>query len=945
MSDTTDVTLTLRFAAEPSARRPYRNVGEMVRWWCDVTNTLTGEPYLGETLPAAGFWTPDAPADTSPAVPLDVHGDGTGTLWFDVPTDIAGPYTILLQIDAPTRKIIARSFDVAVEGGTGTVVPGTVVPWTSVHQTVSAWGASAARAEARAVVPGLATELAGPAGAAAGEAAALLAVAEPVQEAQAAATTAGEKLTAIIPLAQQVDAQHTEVLEAAQGVGADVQAAQDAANAAGAAQFNVAGAIAGAVIPAPDKPTLLTINTDPSTGQPLQDGRVAFIPTGPDAGLWLRSAGSWVFYTMTWGQFADALSRLVAQVDPQIGNRAFDIVPGDGRRLMVDDDGRVLDEWLPGARAIQQRLLATRGFETPEAVVTLLRALTERVGSETIDYGTTDEFVGLPAGRFYVIDDDGYVLWKREPSGPSYGQPLRTRQVISDLGTIGSLMLGRLRGGLGTDLEIVGADGSDEFAGIDTSKYPRALIDADGYVIWIAQPGGGGGGGGTEFDGILQADAVLPMGATTLRQVTKAAAAAKLPAGRVLFADQGDSRTAVGVEGNTAFNGRVNARGWQFWLGLASRGAMQVVGAYDFAVAGETTDQIRERHLANMALVPPGFTWGILGGVNDASTSIDSKANLEWMIQQNLDRGDQVFVLAELPANPASWDSVRIARHLSLHDWIMRKYRDVTGVRLSNPFPLLLDRSSAPAIAMKPEMTIDQLHQTPLAMKLVGDQLWEDLKDLARCPPKLLETNADRYDPTWNQNGNLIVNGMMEGISGALAGTATGLVADSWTLTGSAAMTSVVGSKVNADDGSTWQRIDFVGDIAGGDFSQTVTLLQVIDLSQIAVGDWIEVIAEIQVDAGNENAFGPELYLLDNNQVLNPRVATGFARPDQGLPPGPGIAWGGVFVTQPFKRTAGTNSQTDPAVTSLAVGVRVRFAESTHVAGGFRVATVSVKKI
>jgi len=125
-----------------------------------------------------------------------------------------------------------------------------------------------------------------------------------------------------------------------------------------------------------------------------------------------------------------------------------------------------------------------------------------------------------------------------------------------------------------------------------------------------------------------------------------------------------------------------------------------------------------------------------------------------------------------------------------------------------------------------------------------------------------LQSPADVYNATDNINGNILANGIMNGSGGTLAGSAAGVVADSWTLHQIAG--TVTGSKTTKalDNGTTYpvQTITLVA-------SSTAKLYQQLySPASLTVGDTVYMEAEVSV-TGATNLLECHIQLDDATVV------------------------------------------------------------------------------
>lgn len=516
------------------------------------------------------------------------------------------------------------------------------------------------------------------------------------------------------------------------------------------------------------------------------------------------------------------------------------------------------------------------------------------------------------------IDADERIMREVSAAGYRYRAPIQTDTHTATTSTIGTLTTAR------TIL------GGQDVLYIDPTEYALALVgkselllDEDNRIIWDASviP---------SSTPVLTSNAVAPLDAVPLRQAKTLSNEARLPRGTLRFALLGDSRTDNSFAGGNRL--LTNARAYPFWLEMASRGAARVVSAYNFGVAGENTDQILARLPAALATAADADAFIVMCQVNDATATVPSVSNLTAMADLITAAGKMAVFVAELPAGPiAEWDSARVARHMGIRSRIMR-FAERPGIRCVDVWSQLIDTSSTVG-GWLPQMTYDNLHLTCTAARILGNAVWDAVTDLCRTPAPLVVTNADVYDATNNPLGSLVTNGLMQGTAGTKSGTgsSTGTVADGWNVAATASY-SAASSKVSVG-GRDWQQVAFSGTAVNA--GQSVLLSQSLDVSKLSAGDVVELLGEIQVDAGSVGLYGPMLELNVNGSVTE--LSVGYQSPASATSANPTVAWGGVFRSQPYPIPAG--------LTTLAVQVAVRGLSGAAMSATFRATSISLRKL
>lgn len=397
--------------------------------------------------------------------------------------------------------------------------------------------------------------------------------------------------------------------------------------------------------------------------------------------------------------------------------------------------------------------------------------------------------------------------------------------------------------------------------------------------------------------------------------------------GQLRFAVLGDSRTANAW----AAGGKLTQpRSYPFWVELFSRGAARFVGAWNYGIAGQNTDQILPR--AATAAATDADAVVILCGVNDALGAA-SLANIQLMVNTIVAAGKYAVVVAELPrgdTGASAWAAPRILQHWRLHQGLLAMAAQ-PGVRAIDAMSTVLDPAS-PIGDFLPGYSYDNLHLRCIAALTVGRSIASAVADVCRTQAPLLLTNVDAFSSTDNRTGNLVANGMMAGTGGTLQGVATGVVADSWQVSSTSGM-SATASKVARPDGTSFQQVTFSG--AAEDAAQIVQLKVDIPASNIAVGDIVEFIAEIEVDAGSVEMYGPDMQLIVNG--ASDILSVGYNRAESATSPMPSVAYGGVYRSQPHAFTA--------TPTSLQLSIQCQGKQGALSSGTFRVARASLKKV
>ncbi|MDV7209882.1 SGNH/GDSL hydrolase family protein [Azotobacter beijerinckii] len=585
-----------------------------------------------------------------------------------------------------------------------------------------------------------------------------------------------------------------------------------------------------------------------------------------------------------------------------------------GGLVEVDDDERKLMEVTASGREFFQHVTLTGGASANDLIL----------GGQETSFLDSEEFDA--SGVFSAeVDEDGRIFEQRGIDG------IKTylKQVLANFG--------------GQQVQMCEVD-EFELSGVDFAVIDedwRIIAGSTKSIIQSLLPISGGTMTGPL---ILASTAESAFEATPLSQVQSIAEQAATDAvtavnsralqrkGQIKCAMLGDSRTANAF----LFGGQASQpRSYPYWAQLFSRGAIRFIGAWNFAVAGETSAQ-------TLARVPSAVATGadavcIMTEVNDAYGA-DTIGNIQAMISAIVAAGKIAIVIAELPrgANAAAWTAARLAQHWKVRQRILQMAQQ-DNVRVVDAMPLVLDPSS-PIGEWRAGYSYDAVHATCEGGLHIGKSFADAVADLGVTQTPTLLTNMDVYSAADNPNGNHTTNGMLTGTGGTRAGSgsSSGSVADNWTLYTSFYFTTAA-SKV-VIDGTEWQQIQFSGTPANS--GQYVLFSQQQTPGNFSAGDTVEIVCEIEVDAGSVAMFGPEFYFAINETdevSLQPETAVGWMDPVGATSPNASSAYAGLYHSQPYTFTA--------TPSSARVGIRVRGQNGTLSSGTFRVSRVSLRKV
>ncbi|MBP0439574.1 SGNH/GDSL hydrolase family protein [Tianweitania sediminis] len=513
------------------------------------------------------------------------------------------------------------------------------------------------------------------------------------------------------------------------------------------------------------------------------------------------------------------------------------------------------------------------------------QAVVETVVSPQVETSVYEAYTTL--GADVDIDADERVMRRVTAVGYEYLLPLRTRLLEANRQILG----GR------------------EYAFLDADEYALSgysgdvHIDADFRIMRFEEP------------------AEEQAGAVPLRR------------GTLRGAIIGDSRTANAYTGVT--KGLLQPRAYPFWLQLYSKGAVRVPSDWNFGAAGETTTQILARLPGALVSAAEADFFIVMCETNDAVDE-DSIGNIDAMVAAIVAAGKMAWIVAELPRGDTTpyvghtWTTQRVARHLRTYNRLLRLAEN-PNVRVIDAWPDLVDPASSIG-APQAGLFYDALHLTCEGARRLGSRVWQSVSDLARTPVTPAVSAADVYSVD-NPLGNLIPNGMMLGTGGVKTGTGTisGSVADGWTLNATASYAVTASKEVR--DGFEGQKIVFTGTAING--SQLIALSRGLSLANFSLGDVLELVGQIEVDAGSVGMYGPDLNLNVNG--TDTALSVGYQPAATATSSNPSASYGGPFISTPFIVPAD--------LTSLAVAVTIKGKSGEPMSGTFWVSRLSLRKI
>lgn len=277
----------------------------------------------------------------------------------------------------------------------------------------------------------------------------------------------------------------------------------------------------------------------------------------------------------------------------------------------------------------------------------------------------------------------------------------------------------------------------------------------------------------------------------------------------------GDSRIELGWDKTVGSEGKYG-RGIQFWCEVLTDARAEFRLSDDFGVGGNKTADM----IARMGAVVANTASTIIvwGGTNDlAATSpqippTTTIANMTTIATALVAAGKTVIWIVETPRTGYSGSAARL---LQVVDW-QKTNLPALGVFVVDATEAIIDRTTS--YNPRPAAFPDNLHPSADGAYCVAKVIAALLRQLLPSYDPLCYGAADSYDATDNPRGNLLVNGVLQGIGGSYQGatpTPTGDVANSMYLGGTdgAGMT-LVGSK-SVVGSREYQRIAFTGTPGG----------------------------------------------------------------------------------------------------------------------------------
>ena len=340
----------------------------------------------------------------------------------------------------------------------------------------------------------------------------------------------------------------------------------------------------------------------------------------------------------------------------------------------------------------------------------------------------------------------------------------------------------------------------------------------------------------------------------------------------IIFGDsRTDQCTVPSITTSSSIEYSKMAQGWIGWLQFLSGQRFDFDLADNYGKSGDTSAQLLARVPAAIATTTAKVAI-VLIGTNDANSSVPyatTKANFDAIIALLQAAGMTVIVIAELPRGDSTNTSARLTatnlKHFMQYTEYLRRLRTTPGVFVADPWQYWADPLSATGDAISATYTKDGLHENPLGAYYIALSVLPIINSIFPAVDILPTSNSDLFDATDNPWGCLNSNPMMDGTGGSFNATGgSGLVATGWSENAGPTWTRTY-SKSTLANGKPAQQIVIggTGTTSGVGFRQTITA------GNLTIGDQVQAVASIEIDASAANVSQLALQLLDNNTITS----------------------------------------------------------------------------
>ncbi len=322
----------------------------------------------------------------------------------------------------------------------------------------------------------------------------------------------------------------------------------------------------------------------------------------------------------------------------------------------------------------------------------------------------------------------------------------------------------------------------------------------------------------------------------------------------------GDSLTSDGIN-NTADEKRNANRGMTHWVPFLTSQRFTSPQSMNFGVSGENSAQIAQR--AWQVVSSGAGVCIVMAGTNDIGgfTAAQTKANLTSIYQQLSAAGILIIALPILPRTLTP--EAQYSFPQQINEWM----RDQAAVYDRFVFiqPYEFWDQYSPTYSPRADYTYDGLHPKAIGAFTLARPIAEYLNSIRPYPGIAVHSICDFFNSS-NPRGVLNANPLLGGAGGTKGAGVTGDVADSHRLQAFANGGSIGSLTVTASKGASMrtggvnQRIQ-VGGTATGGFDTSVILDLPSGIPNIAAGDTIEMLADIEIAGATIGISGIEAYI------------------------------------------------------------------------------------
>ncbi|WP_421579136.1 SGNH/GDSL hydrolase family protein [Shinella sp. M31] len=324
--------------------------------------------------------------------------------------------------------------------------------------------------------------------------------------------------------------------------------------------------------------------------------------------------------------------------------------------------------------------------------------------------------------------------------------------------------------------------------------------------------------------------------------------------------------------------GRTAARGWMFWLQLATGARFDFQPGYNFAKAGDTSEDMLAR-ISGILSAPAARVINIIqtndrtpgsatAPVSPVWPATRTQAALKSYRNQLLSSGKEIAWIATVPRGDGLGRpySAGLAGDNLAHQFAMRRWflddAALAGVEAIDVWPVLADPALTTGKALDTDLH-DGLHGGPRWARKIGFRAAPYVMSWFPPRPRLVASNGDLY-AAGNPRGALNANPMMLGSGGTLGAGCDGDLATGWSAVAGAGLTAHFEKRII--DGVEWQECVVSG--APTAFNPGTNPVDPVPVSveisapltNLAVGDKYEGIGEIWMLDGAIGVRGFAIY-------------------------------------------------------------------------------------